>query len=98
MKKVAADQIVFAPVFIGILISAIGSLQGSSPAQIRAKLEKEYPDILKTNYKIWPAVQLINFAFVPLNYQVVVVQLVAVLWNTYISFVTSGNTNVDANI
>lgn len=71
-------------------------MQGNKPKDVAKKLELEFPDILVTNYKIWPAIQLLNFYFVPLNYQVVLVQIVAVAWNTYISFKTNSQSNEDA--
>lgn len=86
---ILVDQLVFAPLFIGVLIGSIGTLQGRQPLEISHNLKRDFPDILMTNYKIWPAVQLLNFYFVPLNYQVLLVQIVAVAWNTYISFKTN---------
>ncbi|XP_075234991.1 mitochondrial inner membrane protein Mpv17-like [Lycorma delicatula] len=35
---------------------------------------------------VWPLVQLINFYFVPINYRIIFLQSIALLWNTYISF------------
>jgi protein Mpv17 len=79
--------VVFAPSFIAVLVGSIGFLQEEQ--NILSKLKREFPDILSANYKLWPAVQLINFYFVPLNYQVVLVQIVAVAWNSYVSFKTN---------
>lgn len=47
------DQLVFAPAFIGVLIGSIGLLQGNKPTDVKKKLEREFPDILKANYKLW---------------------------------------------
>lgn len=93
LKKVACDQLLFAPIFIATLISTIGLSQGSSLQGIKDKLKNEYPDIVTNNYKLWPMVQLINFYFIPLHYQVLVVQAVAILWNTYISYRTNSEQN-----
>ncbi|XP_015119217.1 protein Mpv17 [Diachasma alloeum] len=89
MKKVACDQLLFAPCFIGVLLSAVGFMQGNNVNSIREKLQREYLEILRNNYKVWPMVQMMNFAFVPLQYQVLVVQSVAVLWNSYVSYRTN---------
>ncbi|XP_076276211.1 mitochondrial inner membrane protein MPV17 [Lasioglossum baleicum] len=89
LKKVCCDQLLFAPTFIFILLSVIGILQGNDIEHLKMKIKNEYPEILKNNYKVWPMVQLCNFYFIPLQYQVLVVQSVALLWNTYISYTTS---------
>ncbi|KAK3907694.1 Protein Mpv17 [Frankliniella fusca] len=91
VKKVCADQLIFAPSFIVVLLSTIGLSQGKSVEQVKEQLTATYPDVLINNYKLWPAVQLFNFWLTPLQYRVVVVQLVAIFWNTYLSWKTNPN-------
>lgn len=89
VKKVLCDQLLFAPTFLAILLVSIGALQGNDVDSLKLKLRNDYLEILTNNYKLWPMVQLVNFNFVPLQYQVLVVQSVALLWNTYISYRTN---------
>ncbi|XP_028136433.1 protein Mpv17-like [Diabrotica virgifera virgifera] len=88
LKKVAADQLLFVPPFQIALISTINIIQGRNLEFTKEQLRLKYTDILIANYKLWPAVQIVNFYFVPLNYQVLLVQSVALFWNAYVSWKT----------
>lgn len=86
LARVACDQGLFAPTFIGIFLGSMAVLEGTSP---REKLEKNYKSALTTNYLIWPFVQMINFKFVPLHHRVLVVNVVSIGWNCYLSYLNS---------
>ncbi len=75
LKKMAADQLAFAPVFLGSLLSILEMTRnGWNVDKTKAFLRSTYGDVLKTNYMIWPAVQTLNFAFVPIDLRLLVVQ------------------------
>ncbi|XP_015443601.2 protein Mpv17 isoform X1 [Pteropus alecto] len=86
LKKMLLDQGAFAPCFLGCFLPLIGTLNGLSAQDNWAKLQQDYPDALLTNYCLWPAVQLANFYLVPLHYRLAIVQCVAVIWNSYLSW------------
>jgi hypothetical protein len=41
--------------------------------------------VLITQYKVWPAVNLINFNFVPEPFRAVVTSIVSLAWNVYLT-------------
>ncbi|TPX19072.1 uncharacterized protein E0L32_011233 [Thyridium curvatum] len=86
LARVALDQGVFAPTFIGIFLSSMAVLEGSSP---REKLDKSYMSALTTNWMIWPFVQMVNFRFMPLEHRVLFVNIVSIGWNSYLSYLNS---------
>jgi protein Mpv17 len=86
LARVACDQGLFAPTFIGIFLSSMAVLEGSSP---REKLEKSYKPALMTNYMIWPFVQLVNFKFMPLQHRLLFVNVISIGWNCYLSYLNS---------
>lgn len=89
MQKMCIDQFVFAPMFLCCLLSVISFMQHQDVERVKSKVRADYFDILLANYSVWPAVQIINFQFVPLNYQVLLTQTVAVFWNIYFSWKTN---------
>ncbi|XP_065898101.1 protein Mpv17-like [Dysidea avara] len=88
LKKVLCDQCLFAPCIYVALLPLIGVSKGLFTTQeLKQQLTKDYKHVLINNWKIWPAVQLANFYFVPLHFRLVVVNIVALGWNTYLSWV-----------
>ncbi|XP_026564433.1 protein Mpv17 isoform X3 [Pseudonaja textilis] len=86
LQKMLLDQVGFAPCFLACFLTLAGTLNGLSLKENWSKLKEDYPDALITNYYIWPAVQVANFYFIPLNYRLPVVQCVAIIWNSYLSW------------
>ncbi len=70
----AADQLLFAPTHLVLFLSSMAWLEGGSA---RRKLADTYTTALSRGWLVWPAVQVVNFAFVPLQHRVLVVNVVS---------------------
>lgn len=57
-----------------VFLSSMAIMEGSSPKE---KLESTYTNALTKNWMLWPAVQAVNFKFVPLEHRVLVVNVVS---------------------
>ena len=49
-------------------------MEGADPKE---RLRGTYVEALKKNWMVWPAVQAVNFKFVPLEHRVLVVNVVS---------------------
>ena len=84
--KVALDQFTWAPCLVATFFTLNDKLDGRTNAEVREHLRKDYFDTMKANWCVWPAVQLMNFYFVPFQHRVLVVNTFALLWNTYLAW------------
>lgn len=89
--RVAADQCIVAPLNLGLFLTTMSVLEGTDP---KKKIEANYSTALQKNYMIWPAVQAVNFKLVPLEHRVLVVNIVSLGWNCYLSYLNGRSTEV----
>lgn len=85
--RVLLDQSLFAPAFVGVFFGALATLEGR-PSAIPDILARDWPGAVLANWQIWIPAQCLNFYFVPLKYQVLFANFVALGWNTYLSYIS----------
>lgn len=72
---------------MGLFLSSMAYLEGSS---VKARLEQAYVPGLTKNFMVWPWVQFANFKYVAPDMRVLVVNVVSLGWNCYLSALNSG--------
>lgn len=93
LGRLAMDQLLFAPVFIGSIISFIMILEGYA-SDVPGKLRDDLFAIVRSNWVLWVPFQFINFRFVPQHLQVLASNIVALAWNTYMSWASHNKATV----
>nr|XP_046914316.1 uncharacterized protein LOC124495050 [Dermatophagoides farinae] len=68
-QKVMIDQATFNPSIHLMAIIVLGLMSQESFKAIKTNIHDNYVDIMKNSYKVWPAVQMVNFYLIPLNYR-----------------------------
>jgi protein Mpv17 len=61
-------------------------MNGGSLKDVEARVEGHYINTLKMNLVVWPAAMLVNFKYIPLQYQVLYANLVGFIWTIYLSW------------
>ena len=89
MKRVVCDQTVFAPISLVGFFSYMTFAEGGDAKGAKKRLEAAYVPTLKANYILWPAVQMLNFRVMPLQFQLPFASTVGIAWGTYLSLANS---------
>lgn len=92
LTRVSVDQLIWAPIGIPLYFTAVSLMEFKSFESIKLKLSDSYWETLVNNWKVWPLFQTVNFLIVPLQYRLLCVNIISILWNCYLSW-----ENVKAN-
>jgi len=91
LKKVFLDQSIQSSIYTASFLYCMTRQNGGTHIEGSEKIKKEFLRVFIMDQKIWPLTQLINFYFIPLRYQIFVIEIVNVFWSAYLSFVEQDN-------
>ncbi|KAL1879869.1 hypothetical protein Daus18300_001708 [Diaporthe australafricana] len=97
MKRVAMDQIIFAPFGVACFFSVMTVAEGGGRRAVMSKLRDMYVPTLKANYAVWPAVQVINFRLMPVQFQLPFVSTIGIAWTAYLSLTNAAEEATQPN-
>lgn len=78
--KVAADQILWAPVFTAMYFSYLGFAEGRSLEYIQTKIQNDTMAGVTASWKVWPIVHAVSFRFVPTELRILYINTIQVCW------------------
>jgi Mpv17 / PMP22 family len=90
LKRVFYDEFVFTPVYVPILMTILWSLEGVEPKHLPRMIREEWLTIMIFDWSVYVPVQFINFRYVPVKFQVLVINLVGVGWNCFVCWRAQG--------
>ncbi|KAF2971081.1 hypothetical protein GQX73_g2450 [Xylaria multiplex] len=94
--KVTVNQVLFTPLFNVYFFGAQALLSGDNLAEAWRRVANTVPVSWVNSCKLWPAVTAFNFAFVPFEYRSIFGGVIAVGWQTYLSFLNSRAEKLEA--
>ncbi|KRZ56755.1 Mpv17-like protein [Trichinella nativa] len=91
VKRLFADQIICSPVILASFLVLLRTLEMKPIKTAFHQCRTQFWDIYLTGLRVWPLMQLVNFYLVPLEHRILVVQMVAIFWNTYLAWKTQSD-------
>jgi len=85
--KLVADTLLFGPVHVASFFGLMGVVSGETLEVVTQRLRDKFWPTLLAESVGWPAVQGINFAYVPVQHQLLVVNVVSLVDCTFLSWV-----------
>ena len=84
-RRVLADQLLWAPPATAACLFYLGALEAGTAAGGAARAAERLAPTLAANWTVWPAVQAVNFGFVPPAYQILFSNVVGLGWSFMLS-------------
>ncbi|XP_008220028.1 PREDICTED: protein Mpv17-like isoform X1 [Prunus mume] len=85
-SKVAIDGFLFGPLDLLVFFTYMGFSAGKSVPQIKEDVKRDFLPAFVLEGGIWPIVQVVNFRFIPVRYQLLYVNFFCLLDSSFLSW------------
>ncbi|KAL2548390.1 Peroxisomal membrane 22 kDa (Mpv17/PMP22) family protein [Forsythia ovata] len=85
--KVAVDGMLFGPLDLLVFFTYMGFSTGKSAAQVKEDVKRDFLPALVLEGGVWPLVQVVNFRYVPVRYQLLYVNIFCLLDSCFLSWI-----------
>jgi dihydroorotate dehydrogenase len=86
VTKVVVNQICYTPLFNSYFFGMQAFLAGDSMDEVWQRIRRTVPVSFVNSLKLWPAVTAFSFTFIPIEYRSIFAGVIAIGWQTYLSF------------
>ncbi|KAI9137117.1 hypothetical protein BKA69DRAFT_1128510 [Paraphysoderma sedebokerense] len=87
LQKVIADMFIFDPPYLAFFFITTNVMSGYTFQQSTERMKRDALPTYWVDVAVWTPIQFLNFRFIPVSYQPLVVNGVNVFWNAYLSYV-----------
>ena len=89
--KLAMDGLIFGPLDLIVFFSYMGFANGKDASEVKEDLKRDvFPAFMLTG-TVWPIIQVANFRYVPVRYQLLYVNLFCLLDSAFLSWFEQQN-------
>ena len=85
--QILLDSIIFSPITVSGYFTLRSIMEGSGMEGIKDKLSTRLVKTVLGAWKFWPAANIINFGFIPLEFRVLYMNVLSVFWSFYLTYV-----------
>ena len=89
---VAIDQAIFPTYVIGSYLFWANLLQFQDVKRAVNNVQEKFFEALKVNYIFWPAINFVNFKYIPIIYRTLYVNFFATFWNGFLAYQNAKHT------
>ncbi|KAK9130934.1 hypothetical protein Sjap_011421 [Stephania japonica] len=86
VSKVAVDAIIFGPLDLLVFFSYMGFCAGKSVDQVKENVKRDFLPAITVQGGAWPLLQIANFRYVPVRYQLLYVNSFCLLDSAFLSW------------